>query len=147
MSFQVTSNSSPEYKLMNVVIKQSFWLKMDGTWDRWGCGKRSGIKGPRLTGKKFYSLPTWQHFWSKDFIKKPEIQTFILEFIPYPYHPIPVGWLGPQEKKGEREKHKWKLLMIVVSGFYSFVYYLRNYLNLEDFYLSFRWVNEICWDI
>ena len=63
LSFHVTSNSSPEYKLMNVVIKQSFWLKTDGPWDQWSYENKDSNQGATiLIGEKFNPFPTWQHF-------------------------------------------------------------------------------------
>lgn len=41
LSLQVTSNVSPEYKLMNAVIKQSFWLKMGSAWYQRSCENRT----------------------------------------------------------------------------------------------------------
>lgn len=139
MSFQVTFNSSPEYKLMNVVIKQSFWLKINGPWDQWSCESRTWIKGPQFWQEKCTTLclhcstsdpeMVWAH-------KKLAIQHFSLVIhIPHLLScSSPIIWVTHTKKSINEICHER-------GNFYSLEYFPRIYLK------DFTWIYMGRWDI
>lgn len=125
MSFQVNSNWSPEHKLMNVVIKQLFWLKMDGTWDRRGCNNRICMKSAQMTGRRLCCRPAEQHFWSTDFTQSKNWGHKHIIFLIYTHCHHGALPCDLDHNEGKGEKHEWKPFMDAAFIFSPFTYFPR----------------------